>query len=409
MGRTMKRPSVTTWILIGLVAGIAFGGVFPKAAQELGLLGTIFLRLIKAIIAPLLFGTLVVGIASTGSIRTMGRIGGKAILYFEIVTTIALFVGLAAVNLVKPGVGVQLAKGPASALAQAPPSLGQVIEHVFPTSIVDAMARGDVLQIVVFAFIFGAACAAIGAKARPVVEFCDSLAEVMFRFTNYVMLFAPLGVFGAIAATVGQKGLGVLVNLGKLVATLYVAQAIVVVTLFGGSAIIARIPVRRFFAYAREPFLIAFSTATSEAALPVALENMEAFGVPKHIVAFVLPTGYSFNLVGTTLYLSLASIFLAQAGDIAMPFGTQMVMMLTLMLTSKGVAGVPRAALVILAGTVASFNLPVEGIALLLGIDTLMDMARTSVNVLGNCLATAVVARWEGVDLTAAPEAVANG
>jgi proton glutamate symport protein len=226
----------------------------------------------------------------------------------------------------------------------------------------------------------------------------------MFRFTNFVMLFAPLGVFGAIAATVGQKGLGVLVNLGKLVATLYVAQAIVVVTVFGASAAIAGIPVKRFFHYAREPFLIAFSTASSEAALPLALENMEAFGVPKHIVAFVLPTGYSFNLVGTTLYLSLAAIFLAQAGDIPMSLGTQLVMMLTLMLTSKGVAGVPRAALVILAGTVASFNLPAEGIALLLGIDTLMDMARTSVNVLGNCLATAVVARWEGVDLSVAAE-----
>ena len=268
---------------------------------------------------------------------------------------------------------------------------------MFPTSIIDAMARGDVLQIVVFAFIFGAACAAVGAKARPVVEFCESLAEVMFRFTNYVMLFAPFGVFGAIAATIGQKGLSVLLNLGKLVVTLYVAQALVVIIVFGGSTIVAGIPIRRFIEYAREPFLIAFSTASSEAAFPLALENMERFGVPKHIVAFVLPTGYSFNLVGTTLYLSLASVFVAQAADIQMPLGTQLVMMLTLMLTSKGVAGVPRAALVILAGALATFNLPAEGVALLLGIDTLLDMARTSVNVLGNCLATAVVARWEGV------------
>src|SRR5579863_9425587 len=228
MGRTMKRPSVTTWILIGLVAGIAFGGVFPKAAQELGLLGTIFLRLIKAIIAPLLFGTLVVGIASTGSIRTMGRIGGKAILYFEIVTTIALFIGLAAVNLVKPGIGVQLVQATPSGLPQTHQDVSQIILHIFPTSIIDAMARGDVLQIVVFAFIFGAACATVGLKARPVVEFCDSLAEVMFRFTNYVMLFAPFGVFGAIAATIGAKGVKVLVNLGKLVVTLYAAEAIVV-------------------------------------------------------------------------------------------------------------------------------------------------------------------------------------
>ena len=396
-----RKPSLTTWILIGLVAGIAFGALFPGPSQAMGLLGAIFLRMIRAIIAPLLFATLVVGIAGTGSLKTMGRIGGKALIYFEVVTTIALFIGLGAVNLVKPGVGVQLAKAAASGLGQPTQTYSQIIEHIFPTSIIDAMARGDVLQIVVFAFIFGAACAAIGAKARAVVELCDSLAEVMFRFTNYVMLFAPIGVFGAIAATIGQKGLGVLVNLGKLVATLYAAQAIIVVLVFGACAMVARVPIRRFVEYAKEPFLIAFSTASSEAALPVALENMESFGVPKHIVAFVLPTGYSFNLVGTTLYLSLASIFIAQAADIAMPFSTQLVMMLTLMLTSKGVAGVPRAALVILAGTVASFNLPPEGIALLLGIDTILDMARTSVNVLGNCLATAVVARWEGVKLAA--------
>jgi proton glutamate symport protein len=393
----MKRPSLTTWILIALVAGIAFGAEFPDAAQKCGLLGVIFLRMIKSIIAPLLFGTLVAGIAGTGSLKTMGRIGGKAILYFEIVTTAALFIGLLAVNLIKPGVGVQLAKTPTTGLPQAGTTFASIVEHLFPTSIIDAMARGDVLQIVIFAFIFGAACAAVGVKAQPVVRFCDSLAEIMFRFTNYVMLFAPFGVFGAIAATVGAKGVRVLLNLGKLIATLYVAEALVVLIIFGASAAIARIPIKRFIDYAREPFLIAFSTASSEAALPVALENMESFGVPKHIVAFVLPTGYSFNLVGTTLYLSLASIFIAQAADVPMPIGTQLVMMITLMLTSKGVAGVPRAALVILAGTVASFNLPAEGVALLLGVDTLMDMARTSVNVLGNCLASAVVARWEGV------------
>jgi proton glutamate symport protein len=397
----LRKLSLTSWILIGLGAGIAFGALWPEQAVKMNLLGTIFLRLIKAIIAPLLFGTLVVGIAGTGSIKTMGRIGGKAILYFEIVTTIALFIGLGAVNLVKPGLGVKLASGVAAGLPQTKQDFSAVVEHIFPTSIIDAMARGDVLQIVVFAFIFGAACAAIGAKARGVIEFCDSLSEVMFRFTNYVMYFAPFGVFGAIAATVGQKGIGVLVNLGKLVVTLYAAEALVVLICFGGSAVVAGVPMRRFIAYAREPFLIAFSTATSEAALPRALENMEAFGVPKHIVSFVLPLGYSFNLVGTTLYLSLASMFIAQAGDIAMPLGTQLVMMLTLMLTSKGVAGIPRSALVILAGTVASFNLPAEGIALLLGVDALLDMARTSVNVLGNCLATAVVAKWEGVKLHA--------
>jgi proton glutamate symport protein len=397
----MKRPSLTTMILVALVAGIAFGAEFPGPAVKMGLLGDIFLRLIKSIIAPLLFGTLVSGIASTGSVKTMGRIGGKAILYFETVTTIALFVGLGAVNFVKPGVGVQLQRAGAEAVVpQVNSGLQQILEHTFPVSIIDSMARGEVLQIVVFSFLFGTACAAIGFKARPVVEICESLAEVMFKYTNYVMLFAPFGVFGAMAATVGEKGLRVLVNLGKLVGTLYGAELFFVVVVFGSVIAIARIPLRRFIAHAKEPFLIAYSTASSEAALPLALENMERFGVPKHIVGFVLPTGYSFNLDGSTLYLSLAAMFIAQAAGVHVPFGTQIVMMLTLMLTSKGVAGVPRASLVILAGTLATFKLPIEGIALILGVDTLMDMCRTSVNLLGNCLATAVVARWEGVTFT---------
>jgi len=402
----MRRISLTAWILIGLFAGIAFGAAFPKAAMQLGLLGTIFLRLIKSIIAPLLFGTLVCGVAGTGNVKTMGRIGGKAILYFEIVTTVALFVGLGAVNLVQPGVGVALQKGAQTGLQQSTPTgLAQILEHTFPVSIIDSMARGEVLQIVVFSFLFGAACAAIGQRARAVVEFCESLSEVMFRYTNYVMLFAPLGVFGAMAATVGEHGLRVLVNLGKLVATLYGAEIFFVVVVLGAVTAIFRIPLARFIAHVKGPFLLAYSTASSEAALPLALENMERFGVPKHIVAFVLPTGYSFNLDGSTLYLSLAAMFVAQAAGVRVPFGTQLIMMLTLMLTSKGVAGVPRASLVILAGTLATFHLPVEGIAVILGVDTLMDMCRTSVNLLGNCLATAVVARWEGVDLRAAEPA----
>jgi proton glutamate symport protein len=397
----MRRISLTAWILIALVAGIAFGAAFPGPAKELGILGTIFLRLIKSIIAPLLFATLVVGIAGTGNVKTMGRIGGKAILYFEIVTTVALFVGLGAANLVQPGLGVELTKGAVPGVDRATTGLTQILEHTFPTSIIDSMARGEVLQIVVFTFLFGTACAAVGMKARPVVEFCESLAQVMFKFTGYVMLFAPFGVFGAMAATIGEHGLKVLFNLGKLVLTLYAAEAFFVVVVFGTVIAITRIPARRFIHYVREPYLIAFSTASSEAALPRALENMEKFGVPKHIVSFVLPTGYSFNLDGSTLYLSLASMFVAQAAGVHLPFGTQIVMMLTLMLTSKGVAGVPRASLVILAGTLGSFNLPIEGIAVILGVDTLMDMARTSVNLLGNCLATAVVARWEGVELPA--------
>jgi proton glutamate symport protein len=395
----VKRPSLTTWILIALIAGIAFGAAFPGPAKELGLLGTVFLRLIKSIIAPLLFATLVVGIAGTGSVKTMGRIGGKAILYFEIVTTLALFIGLSAANLVQPGVGVELQAGADPGLAQTGASLSNTVEHAVPTSIFDAMARGEVLQIVVFSFIFGTACAAIGSRALVVVEFCQGLSDVMFRFTNYVMLAAPFGVFGAMAATVGEKGLKVLLNLAKLVLTLYATEIFFIVVVLGAVTAVARIPVRRFVRFVREPFLIAYSTASSEAALPLALENMQAFGVPKHIVAFVLPTGYSFNLDGSTLYLSLASMFVAQAAGVHLSLGTQLTMMLTLMLTSKGVAAVPRASLVILAGTLATFHLPIEGVALLLGVDALMDMARTSVNLLGNCLATAVVARWEGVHL----------
>ena len=281
-------------------------------------------------------------------------------------------------------------------IPQTQTTLTTIIEHVFPTSIVDALARNDALQIVVFAFLFGAACAAIGAKAQPVVTFCNSLAEVMFRFTGYVMYLAPVGVSAAIAVTVGSKGVGVLFGLSKLIATMYVSTALCILFILGPGLALFRIPAGKFYRAVREPFLIGFSTASSEAALPLALENMEQFGVPKHIVGFVIPTGYSFNLVGSALYLSLASVFVAQAAGKSLTLGEQLIMMLTLMLTSKGVAGVPRAALVILAGTLATFNLPMEGVAVLLGVDALMDMARTSTNVLGNCLASAVVARWEG-------------
>ena len=397
----MKRISLTAWIFLGMAAGIAVGVAAPDMARHLAPVSNIFLRLIRSIIAPLIFGTLVYGIAGGGDIRQMGRIGIKAIVYFEIVTTVALFLGLAAVNLARPGVGMRLEKTAAeSALPQTRADVSAVIEHIFPASVINAMACGDVLQIVVFAFLFGAACAAIGAKARPVVAFCESLAEVMFRYTHYVMYLAPLGVGAAMAVTVGSKGFVVLFSLGKLILTMYLSLVVFVVVVLGSVIVLFRIPQGAFYRAVRAPFLIAFSTASSEAALPVALENMERFGVPKHIVAFVLPTGYSFNLDGTTLYLSLASVFVAQAAGVPLSFGQQLLMMLTLMLTSKGVAGVPRAALVILAGTLSSFQLPMEGVAVLMGIDALMDMARTSVNVLGNCLASAVVARWEGVQFS---------
>jgi Na+/H+-dicarboxylate symporter len=393
----MKRISLTGWIFIGMAVGVAWGAIAPETARQLGPVSNAFMRLIKAIIGPLLFGTLVVGIAGGGELKQMGRIGLKAIVYFEIVTTFALFLGLGAVNLVRPGDGVSIQQTAAeTALPQAQTTWNAVVEHTFPASIIDAMARNDVLQIVVFTFLFGAACASIGAKAEPVVRFSASLAEVMFRFTKYVMYLAPFGVGAAIAVTVGSKGLKVLFGLGKLILTMYASLALFVVVVLGAVLIVARIPLAKFYRAVREPFLIAFSTASSEAALPLALENMEQFGVPKHIVGFVIPTGYSFNLDGTTLYLSLASVFVAQAAGVHMSFGQQLFMMLTLMLTSKGVAGVPRAALVVLAGTLKTFDLPIEGWAILLGVDALLDMARTSVNVLGNCLASAVVARWEG-------------
>ena len=393
----MKRVSLTAWIFIGMAAGVALGILAPDFAKQLGVVSALFLRLIRSIIAPLLFATLVCGIAGGGDLKHMGRIGAKAILYFEIVTTFALFLGLAAVNLVRPGDGVPIQRTAAEAAGNAAPAtLGGVLEHTFPASIMDAMARNDVLQIVVFAFLFGAACAAIGSKAEPVIAFCASLAEVMFRYTRYVMYLAPFGVGAAIAVTVGSKGVAVLFGLGKLILTMYASLILFVVLVLGAVVAIARIPLGGFYQAVREPCLIAYSTASSEAALPLALENMERFGVPKHIVGFVIPTGYSFNLDGTTLYLSLASVFVAQAAGVHMSLGDQLLMMLTLMLTSKGVAGVPRAALVILAGTLTSFHLPVEGFSILLGVDALLDMARTGINVLGNCLASAVVARWEG-------------
>ncbi len=389
-----------------MAAGIAAGHFFPEFGKQLSPVSNIFIRMIKSIIAPLLFATLVVGIAGSGSAKAMGRIGLKSIIYFEIVTTAALFLGLGAVNLIRPGAGLSLEKAAVDPnLPQAKASLSSILEHTFPSSIFDAMAKGEVLQMVVFCFLFGTACTMLGAKAEPVVRFLQSLADIMFEYTKYVMYLAPFGVGAAMAAVVGSKGIGVLIGLGKLILTLYGALLVFVVCVLGAVIVICKIPLKRFVHWVRDPYVLAFSTASSEAALPMALENMEKFGVPRHIVSFVLPTGYSFNLDGTTLYLSLASVFVAQAAGVNLSFADQIMMMLTLMLTSKGVAAVPRASLVILAGTLSTFHLPMEGIALLLGVDTLMDMARTSVNLLGNCLASAVVARWEGYDLKA-PEAV---
>jgi len=394
-------PGLTTRILIALAAGVVVGAVWPRAGVAIKPLADAFLRMIRMIIAPLLFSTLVVGIAGTGDLRAMGRIGLKAIIYFEIATTIALAVGLVLVNVFQPGVGMTMPlASDASAvagLAQSQPGAWDLFVHLFPTSVVDAMARGDILQVVVFATFFGVALAAIGSRGQPVYAVLESTAEVMFRFTGYVMLFAPVGVFAAVAATVGGRGLAVLFTLGKLVLVMYVGLFLFVVLVVGAVSRLIRVPFLAFARAVREPFLIAFTTASSEAALPKSLEVMERFGVPKPIVAFVLPLGYSFNLDGTTMYLALTSVFVAQLAGLHLSLGQQLLMMLTLMLASKGVAGVPRAALVVLTATLTQFGLPLEGAAILLGIDQIMDMGRTSVNVIGNCIATAVVARWEGV------------
>jgi proton glutamate symport protein len=395
-----RTPSLTTQIFVGLLAGILIGIVWPSTAVAIKPLADVFLRMIKMIIAPLLFSTLVVGIAGSGDLRAMGRIGLKAILWFELATTVALVVGLVMMNVFRPGAGVTLPVADTqelAAMARSQQSAWDIVLHIFPTSVVDAMAKGDILQIVVFATIFGVALAAIGEKGRPLVELLDAVAHVMFRFTGYVMRFAPIGVLAAIAATVGGRGVAILVTLGKLVLVMYGSLVIFVVVVMGGAALLIRVPFLAFLRTIREPFLIAFTTASSEAALPKALEVMERFGVPKRIVSFVLPTGYSMNLDGSTLYLSAASLFVAQLAGVELSLGQQLTIMLTLMLTSKGVAGVPRAALVILTGTLSTFGLPLEGAAILLGIDQLLDMGRTAVNVMGNCIATAVVARWEGV------------
>src|SRR6266550_944078 len=406
--RPWYKPSLTTQILIGLLAGGVLGYVSPDWGNRVYFLRDIFLNLIKSIIAPLIFATLVVGIAGGGDLKKVGRMGLKSLLYFEIITTIALFIGLGVVNLTKPGYGVALTAARDISQLQQTHAQGfrEMLVHIFPSSVLDAMVRGDVLQIVAFSALFAVAVSAMGKVAAPILRGCEALSQVMFKFTGYVMMFAPIGVGAAMAHTIATNGLSVLWNLGKLIGSLYLALVILVVFVFGAAMLIARVPIRQFLKAVREPFTIAFATTSSESALPKAMENMERLGVPRRIVGFVLPTGYSFNLDGTTLYLALASIFVAQAAGVHLTWTQQIVMLLTLMLTSKGVAGVPRASLVILLGTLASFNLPVEPVFIILGIDELMDMARTSVNLLGNCLATAVVARWEGVDLSKAPGGV---
>lgn len=394
----LKKKSLTTWILISMVVGAEIGHDYPEAGIKLQVLSKVFLKMIKTIIAPLLFATLVYGIAGHSDLKQVGRMGWKSILYFEVVTTIALFIGLAAINISQAGMGITLPPGAHEELPVVPPqSFNDIILHIFPENIAKSIADGAILQIVVFSIIFGIALAMVREdKRQPMLKATESLSEVMFKFTNIIMYFAPIGVGAAIAYTVGHMGLGILVNLFQLLITLYVALLVFLLGVLLPIALMVGVPIKKFLQAIAEPVSIAFATTSSEAALPRAMEAMERIGVPRKIVAFVMPTGYSFNLDGTTLYLSLASIFVAQAAGIHFTFGQQLLIVFTLMLTSKGVAGVPRASLVILLGTASSFGMPVWPIFIILGIDELMDMARTSVNVIGNCLATVVIAKWEG-------------
>ena len=395
----LRKNKLTTWIFLSMLAGVEFGYDLPSVAKELNLVSQIFIHLVKTIIAPLIFATLVTGIAGHANLKQVGRMGWKSLLYFEIVSTLALFIGLAAINLSGAGKGVTL---PPEMTHGALPAVQaqnwrDIVLHVFPENIAKSIAEGQVLQIVVFSIIFGIALAMVSEKHRsPMIRFCESLTAVMFKFTNIIMTFAPFAVFSAIAYSIGHMGLGVLMNLFHLLATLYAALLLFALLVLLPVMLLLKIPVLKFLRAIAEPATIAFATTSSESALPRAMENMEAFGIPRKIVSFVMPTGYSFNLDGTTLYLAMASVFVANMAGVALNFETQVVMMLTLMLTSKGVAGVPRASLVILLGTAASFGLPAWPIFIILGIDELMDMARTAINVIGNCLATVVIARWEG-------------
>jgi proton glutamate symport protein len=395
-----RRRSLTPWIFVAMVAGAELGFDAPALAISLRVFSDIFLRLIKTIVAPLILATLITGIAGHGDLKSVGRMSIKSLIYFEVVTTIALVIGLVAINLSHAGVGLSIPTATAASegLTTPPPTHWQdFLLHMFPENLAKSVAEGQILQVAVFAVIFGIALATINEEKRePLLRLFDGLSDVMFKFTNVVMYFAPLGVGAAMAFTVGQMGLGVLVNLGKLLLTLY--AALVAFGLIGllPAALLFRVPLRRFLALVAEPATIAFATSTSEAALPRSMESMEALGVPRRIVAFVIPAGYSFNLAGSTVYLAVASIFVAQAAGIHLSLGQQLLMMVTLMLTSKGIAGVPRAMLVVLLATAATFHLPPEPIFVILGIDTLADMARTTINVVGNCLASVIIAKSEG-------------
>jgi Na+/H+-dicarboxylate symporter len=400
----VKKKSLTYWIFFSMLAGAEIGFDRPLVAGDLRVLSDIFLRLIRVIIAPLILGTLITGIAGHSDLGSVKRIGIKSLVYFEIVTTVALFIGLAAINISRAGMGAA-ASFPAT--TQPLPAGAQLrwdefLLHIFPENLAKSVAEDQILQVAVFAIVFGIALALVPKpQSAPVLSFFEGLTQVMFRFTNIVMYFAPFGVGAAMAYTVGHMGTAILLPLGKLLLTSYAAFLTFILGVLVPIAVVAGVPLKRFLIAIAEPASIAFATSTSEAALPKAIESMEQFGVPREIVAFVIPAGYSFNMDGSSLYLSLASVFVAQAAGIHMSWRQQLAMVFTLMLTSKGLAGVPRAVLVVLLAAAASFHLPTEPIFVLLGIDALIDMGRTALNVIGNCLACAVVARSEGEPLAA--------
>jgi proton glutamate symport protein len=400
MLRTLRNLSLTYWIFIGMGAGILFGWLAPSLALELKPLSTVFLRMIKSVVVPIIFGTLVIGIAGHGDdLKRIGRLAVKSIGYFWVMTSIALAIGLVAVNITRPGVGVVLPKPDPNAPIPppAPTTFSGFLEHIVPRSFFEAATNNEVLQVVFWATLFAIALTQVRGKPKEaMLGFCEGLAETMFKFVGIVMKFAPIGIGAAMAVTVSHSGIQVLRNLGLLVGTLYGALVIFALVALLPAALLARIPLRRFIQAVKDPAIIAFTTTSSDAALPLAMQRMTEFGVPRRIVAFVMPTGYSFNLDGSTLYLGVASIFVAQAAGVTLTVGQQLFMMLTLLITSKGIAAVPRASLVVLSGTLTAFGLPLEGVAVILGVDELMDMARTMTNVIGNCLATVVVAKWEG-------------
>lgn len=405
----MKKPSLTTLILLSLFIGLAIGAIWPEAGLALKPLRSVFLNAVKCIIAPLIFSSIVCGMASAGSAKSLGRLGLRAIIWFEIATTAALAIGLLFVNLLRPGDGVALAKSTVNGAAAGSPALGAeslpklsfggFIEHLVPQNFVEAVVKGDVLQIVIFSMVFGAAVLLAGEKGKPVLSFCASLMQVMFRFTDIVMKLAPIGVGAAMAAAIGDQGIKVILPMVKLLGSLYLSLIVFVVCVLVPGLWWAGANVRAFFRELRPSMTLAFATTSSESAYPSALESLEKMGVPNSIASFVLPLGYSFNLDGSTLYLAMASITIAQASGIELPLQSQLAMMLTLMLTTKGVAAVPRASFVVLSAALVTFGLPLESLVLILGIDVFMDMARTAVNLLGNCVATVIVSRWEGGEL----------